>query len=146
MDGSLSPTQRRHILRRAADRVNYKALFLPLLEDPANLRGKRKLKAVHSLPHRRNRPPEILPDPPANDQEMAQMEAGSGALIGTLAQPFPSAADWSQVKLCTQREEHVNTFVERIIWSFQRPTALNPEALEHINLLISALEKFFSLI
>ena len=74
------------------------------------------------------------------------MELGSGALIGTLAQAFPSEADWSQVKLCTQREEHVNAFVERVIWSFQRPTALNPEALEHRNLLISALEEIFSLI
>ena len=112
-----------------------------------NIREEREsLRAVHSLPHRRNRWPEILPGPPANDQEMAQMEAGSGALIGTLAQAIPSAADWSQVKLCTQREEHTNTFVERVIRSFQKPTALNPEALEHRNLLISALEKISSLI
>lgn len=67
------------------------------------------------------------------------MEAGSQALTETLAGAFPSKVDWSKVKLCTQREEHLKAFAECIIQTFQRHTALNPEALEHTNPLISAL-------
>lgn len=41
---------------------------------------------------------------PANDQEIAQLEADIQGLTKTLAEAFPSKMNWSKVEVCTQKE------------------------------------------
>lgn len=68
------------------------------------------------------------------------MEADIQRLRGAIIQDFPPKVNLSKVELCTQKEgENPKAFVEPIIKTFQRHTALNPEAPEHRNLLISIL-------
>lgn len=84
---------------------------------------------------RRNSWPEFYPRP---SYETAQQEADIQGLIRALA--FPSNVDWSKFEVCTQNEgKNLKAFVECFIQTFQRHTALNPEAPEHRNLLISTL-------
>lgn len=72
------------------------------------------------------------------------METDIQGLIETLVEPFHSKVDWSKVKLYTDKEgEHLKTFVECFIQTFQRHTALNPEGPEHKHLLISAFVENF---
>ena len=64
-------------------------------------------------PHRGNRRPDPLPGPPANDQEVAQLEADFQGLIGVVLEEFPPKGNWSKIELCTQNEgEHPKAFVE----------------------------------
>lgn len=43
----------------------------------------------------------ILQDPPANDQEMAQMEVDIHGLIKAILEAFPTEVSWSKVELCS---------------------------------------------
>lgn len=95
------------------------------------------LEETHS--HRGKRWPDPVPGPPANDQEVILLEADIQGLTGVILEAFPPTVNWSKVESCTQNEgEHPKALVELVIQTFQSHTALNPEAPEHGNLLISA--------
>ena len=77
-------------------------------------------------PHRGNTWPDPLPDPPADNQEVAQLRADIQGLIGAILEAFPPKLNRSKIELCTQNEgEQHKAFVERFIQTFQRHTALN---------------------
>lgn len=90
--------------------------------------------------HRGNRWPDPLPGPPTNDQEMLLQEADTQRLIETILDAFLPQVNWSRVELCTQKEgEHPKAFIEWFMQTLQRHKALNLEAPEHRNLLITVL-------
>ena len=76
---------------------------------------------------------------PSNYREMDQLQAEVQDLIEAIIEDFSLRVSWSKFELCTQKEEYPKAFVECFVQTFQRHTALNREAPEHRNLLISAL-------
>lgn len=63
--------------------------------------------------------PEIFPNPPPNDQKMAQLEADIQALTGTLVEAFSPKVNWSKFELYTQKEgEHPKVFTACVILTF----------------------------
>ena len=52
-------------------------------------------------PHGGDRGPDPFPDPPTNDQKVAQVDAD---LIGAILEAFPPKVNWSKIELRTQNE------------------------------------------
>ena len=87
--------------------------------------------AVNS-PHRGNGWPEPFPGASANGQEMTQVEPDVPGLIGVMLKGFPPKVNWSQVELCAQKEERPQISMKGVTQTFQRHTASNSDAPEHV--------------
>lgn len=70
---------------------------------------------------------------------MLLLEADTKSLIETILDAFLPQVNWSRVELCTQKGEHPKAFIERFMQTLQRHKALNLEAPEHRNPLITVL-------
>lgn len=71
---------------------------------------------------------------------MLLLEADTQSLIETILDAFLPQVNWSRVELCTQKEgEYPKAFTEQFMQTSQRHKALNLEAPEHRNLLITVL-------